>query len=188
MGNPTLASLQDVLYNWLVSLSTGFSVQWADQNAPKPAARYLTLKMGSLIKVGVDIQGAIDEDTLAATLTGNREFILSIQSFGAGALQVLEDIRTQLDTMKAQETLRAGLLAIVDSLAVINLTGLYDQQYKERGALDIRFRTHSFLSTGDPSVSYIQAVELEVDTVDPGGNTSAEDVTVGTPPDPPLTP
>ena len=165
--SPTLAELRSAIYEWVTGcLPAGWKAIFERQNAPRPSdqatpSKYVSIFMSPLAKPNLrDFQGPVqqlDTDIFAVEMVGDREFTISLQAFGKGAIQVLEDLRTCLDVESIIEALRAEAIAVVQPLTIQDLTGLYDSQFLERGSLDIRFRTHA--STLDQEANYIERVE-----------------------------
>lgn len=177
---PTRDSLQTALRELVEAccLPANWVVIYADQNAPRPSNTaaappgYVTIRMDAWRKRGLrDPNGPIlqlDTDVFAERLVGDREFVAAFAAFGPGANQALQTLETCLDHQGTLDTLRAADLAVVEVLAVQNLSGLYDSQFQERALLEVRFRTHSEVE--DRNVSYIEEVQGEATHATPDGS------------------
>jgi hypothetical protein len=174
------------LYDWLVEL-LGVTVIWANQNVPQPDYPYLTLHRNSMVILGgvpekrytTDLgQPAGKEIEIEAT--SMLEFTLGIQAFvdaGAGAndpmcnaVALLNKARASLGMLSWQRTFQDTLgLAIVEPLAVIDVSEVVNDEWISRAALDIRLRTRSVMTeqTGFTDKVTIKSTQLGVDfTVD----------------------
>lgn len=186
MSGMTLASLELAFRNWVKSKIPGtWKAVWADQNAPKPDLSQVVLRRGNpyIRKIGRDVSGRVDPGTLSRSALGTRELTIGLRAHGAGAIQLLEDLRTLLDDETVADTLIAGKLTAVGTSDVQNLTTLYDSQFKEVANVDVVLRTHSLRESadGEQGVGYIETVDLEVTTQDPAGNESVENIHVELP-------
>lgn len=186
MSGMTLAALELAFRNWVKSKIPGtWKAVWADQNAPKLADGQVVLRRGNpyIRKIGRDVNGKVDPETLARSALGTRELTISLRAHGLGAIQLLEDIRTLFDDEMVADALIASKLTVVGSGDVQNLTTLYDSQFKEVANVDVVLRTHSLreLADAEPGVGYIETVDLEVTTQDPAGNETVEDIHVESP-------
>jgi hypothetical protein len=167
--SPTLAELRQAIYDFVSGcLPSGWKAIFERQNAPRPSdetppSKYVTIFLSPLIKPNLrDFQGGVqqlDTDVFAVEMVGDRELTVTLQAFGKGGIQVLEDLRTCLDVESVLEALRSDNLFVIQALGIQDLTGLYDSQYLERGSLDVRFRTHARVL--DQEASYIEVVEGE---------------------------
>jgi len=121
---------------------------WSDSNAPRPSGLYITLKMTPLIGIGGAFESMADSDGIT-TIERNVEFTLAIQSFRDGAMSLLVDLMFGLDNNLNTVALNAAGVAYCNVLnGIVNLTGLVDRQWEERGSLDLRFRSN-LLTTSD---------------------------------------
>lgn len=191
MSGMVITDIEDAFRTWLRTVlpspwNGDTRVIFGNQNAPKPGVDMIEIRRGNpyVMKVGRDVQLAVDEDALAARRVGTRELNLSLRAYGRGALQVLEDVRARLDDEMAIDALIASDILVIDSGdALQNLTVLYGSQYKEVGNLELRIRTSSLREGADAEagVGYIQAVDLEVRTKNPGAADTVENLQVGEP-------
>ena len=142
----TLSTLKTKLYTSFDAI-TSFQIIWANQNAPRPSTNYITLLIGSFTRIGWDEIGEPDDTETpgeiggATIIKGNREFTLSIQAFGSGALQELINIQSKLEMPSVRTAFTAGNgIAIIDAQNVNDLTGLMDSDFEERANLDVKCR------------------------------------------------
>lgn len=145
--------LQDAIYDFVSTAIGSVPAIWADNNGPAPDdATYVTMRINGLSRVAQDYTSPPDETTLDRNITGNREFMLMLQSIGPGSIQLLETIRCELQKFSVLESLRADGLVYVDEESIQNITQLDDSKFVERGALDIRFRLASITTTDDGAI------------------------------------
>ncbi len=179
-----LETLENAFMAWIKAhIPAGWVAVWADQNAPKPNPNQVTLRRGSpyIRKVGRDIQGPLHATNGTRPKLGTRELSLEVRAFGPGSVQVAEDIRTLLDDETTDEALLASGLTVFDMLPIADVGTLYSSQFKEVGLFELRLRTHSLREGADAEagLGYIEAVDLEVTTVDPAGDEVTEEVEIG---------
>jgi hypothetical protein len=186
MSGMTLETLENALYAW-VKLRTPaeWKAVWADQNAPKPGPKELTIRPGTpyIRKIGRDMAGKVDTLTGARKTLGTRELAFEIRTFGIGATQLAEDIRALLDDDTATDALLAQKLAVVETGPVVSLSPLYGSQLKEVANFELRLRTHSLRESADAEtgVGYIETVDLDVTTQHPGGTETEENLVIPEP-------
>ena len=166
----TILTLKSKLYASFDAI-TSFEIIWANQNSPRPSDNYITLLIGSFIRIGQDEIGEPDDTETpgaiggATIIKGNREFTLSVQAFGSGALQELINIQSKLEMPTIRTEFAAGNgIAIIRADAVNDLTGLMEADYEERANLDVKCRIASPFDT----VAEAIATENEgvIETVD----------------------
>ena len=138
------SALQDNLFDqWLTGelTSTGFTFVWADQNAPTPNGSVVFGRIGSMRKIGDDqlatnVDGGID-------IGGIREFTLRLEAIGSGSLDLLSSLETSLERPTILDSLRSVQIVAIRTLAMQDLTGLFEGEYESRGVLEIEMRIPS---------------------------------------------
>jgi len=138
---PAFNDIRNTLYDWAFGIVTPEPVIWADQNAPRPAMPYLTLRITPSSPIGQDYQYSPKPDG-TGKVTGNREFTLMIQHFGAGGYDAMEALGSSLERFTIQQMLNAGSLAYVQVLPTLDISMLVDTRFEERYSKDVIFRTH----------------------------------------------
>lgn len=152
------------LTDWVTRfLGAGVPAIWADQNAPAPSTTYVTLRPMTNTSVGEDYVGAPD-DTGEAEIVGNREMMIYMQAFGAGALDALQTLRDSLRMESVQDAFIDAGIGFIDAERVENLSQLIATTMNERAALDVRFRANSSVID---NVGVIENVEIEATLTDP---------------------
>ena len=141
-----------------------FQVIRTNDNAPKPADPYVALNLGPFTQIGWDEQGEPDAVSGDVIVYGMRETVLTLEVYGPQALQTCESIRDSLNTGSVQALFRARGVAIGPRTPVLNLTKLYETQWKERGQFQSRLRFRS--ETLDQAVGRIEKVRARIDIDD----------------------
>ena len=154
-----------------------------NDNAPKGRDPYVALNIGHFDQIGWDERGEPDPTTGDVVVLGMRESVLTVESFGTEALQLLANLRNALSLLSVQAPLRAAGVALGSWTPVLNLTQLYDTQWKERGQFSVRMRFRS--ETIDKAVGQIADVEAALTVKSPGTADTVIDVNIGTPYTPP---
>ncbi len=180
----TIETLENSVMAWVkTKIPAGWQATVADQNAPKPNPKQVTLRRGTPLirKMGKDLRGKMHATNGTRPVLGTRELAYEFRAYGPGSVQVAEDIRSLLDDEETDATLLSAQLAVIDTTPVNDIGVLYSSQFKEVALFEIRFRTHSLREGADAEagLGYIQAVDLEVTTVDPAGEETSEELEVG---------
>lgn len=184
-ATPLIRTLEDSIRSILTAFvnptpPAAWPIVWANQNAPRPGEKYLLLSRLNFGRVGRDFVGKVNPATLNAPTLGTREFTVSINGFGPGSEQVLEDIRVYLDTDAATEALHSAGLAVIESGDVLDLPKLYGQQFQDRSTMDVFFRAHAYSADAEKDLGYIGGVDLELKTIDEAGQESTDHVIIET--------
>lgn len=156
-------AIDTILYNWVV-LYSGVSTIWQNSNGPKPDLPFVTLRRQSLESVGHGYVSDPDDSGIAK-ISGDRDMTVNLQAYGDNAFGVLEDLWNVRLVDASQELLYAGGLALIDQLALTNITGLNDLEYEERATMDLMFRFVSQRTGVD--VGLIEEANIEGDLKDP---------------------
>lgn len=154
----TFSTLKTALYAWASSNTPALTpVIYYNQDGVRPAKPYITLFLRDFVQIGWDY--VPKPDALGdADIIGNREFTLQIESYGANAMQVLENLRSSLQNPNVLDTLRANNIVFVNQFPINDTTVLLDTQYEERATMDILFR---IAQTIEPNLGVIEIVEIE---------------------------
>ena len=143
--------IENALYAWATGVvGSTIPVIWYHQNAPRPNAPYVALHLFTQRSVGVDAQLA-PGDQGENEIVGNRDFTLECQGVGKGSGDICELLKSSLQFLEVQEQLRAAGIAVVDWLAVQDLSELVDSRWEERNVVDFIFR-FAQVSTATPGL------------------------------------
>lgn len=158
------AVLREALYSWATSVLGSNPVVWYYPNAPRPQEYYTTLFLSNMIIVGQDYVGQ-PTDSEIESISGNREFTLTAQSYGGDVMGRMETLRTSLQKPSVQAALRASNIVTINSDAVIDLTDIVNTGYEPRASVDMHFR---IAQTTDDENGLIQAIEGNYEYNDAG--------------------
>lgn len=151
-------SLHSDIYD-LLNPIVGGNLIFADQNTPRPALPYTTIKIGSFRRVNKDHYSDPDNSGIQ-TVKGDREFTVSIQNLGrADCVNFLNDVAgklqltTNIDKFMAKKISCFNTGQALDVSAVINNTTI-----EKRANLDIFMRVKSSMTD---NVGIIDTVNIE---------------------------
>lgn len=156
-------AVDTTIYDW-ASTFAGIEVVWMNDNGPKPDLPYLALRRSSLAAIGHGFESIPDGGGLAK-ISGDRDMTVNIQAYGSNAYGRLDELYNVRLDPNSQELLALGDLALVNLLAITNLTGLNDTEFEERAQMDLLFRFASQRTGVD--VGLIEIVEIEGNLKDP---------------------
>lgn len=158
-------ALNTDLYDLLQPIITG-TVIWADQNAPRPASPYTTIKIASLRQVNHDHYGEPNNSGIQ-TVKGDREFTLSIQSYGREGVTFLNDVAGKLKLTTNQDKFMAKKITCFNIGQVADVSAVIGSVIEKRASLDIFCRIKSSLTD---NVGLIETVTANAtDNSDAGG-------------------
>lgn len=145
------------IYDWVTTF-TGITTIWMNDNGPKPNLPFIALRRSTLVSVGQGYLSEPDNNGLSK-ISGDRNMTVNIQAYGSNAIGRLDELyNIRLDN-NSQELLYLGGLALIDLLAITDLTGLNDTEFEERAQMDLLFRLVS-QRTNVP-VGLIETIEIE---------------------------
>jgi len=160
------------VYNW-ASSATGRPVIWAYQDGPQPTPPYLTLHVRATAREGMADIGPISDEGIA-TIQQGQLLTVSVNSYGNGALDTLQDLRNALIKPSVQRALRADGLAYVDVLSLTDLPVITGTTWQARAVLDVEFRAAVSISD---DLGVIETVAFNGDdgNASPAGDTVERD-------------
>lgn len=156
-------SLETDLYSLFAPIIGG-TVIFSDQNSPRPALPYSTLKYSSFRRIKLDRKSDVDEFG-NQTVAGDREFTLTIQRFQNGGNDVVWKLQEVVNKLQWQTNIdKAVGLKIVPfwSSPVLDISALLDKtQIEKRATVDIfiRYRQKSV----DNGVGIIDTANIAAD-------------------------
>jgi len=177
-------SIDSALFDWVqtsfdgigeeVSLNNG-QIIWANQNIPQPAYPYITLRRDSLIRLGGrdEIRQSVDMSQpqgqeVALETVGVREFTLTLNAFvdeqtGANnpncdAIYLLSVLQSSLSQQSIIEAFCLSGIAVVEELAVTDLSEVVNGLFISRASMGVRFRT---TFTCIERTGFIDTVEIQ---------------------------
>ena len=149
----------------------GGTVIFADQNSPRPALPYSTIKLSGFRRVNKDHYSDPDNAGIQ-TVKGDREFTVSIQNYGtADAETLLNDVAGKLQLTTNIDKFMAKKISCFNTGVVNDLsTVINNTMIESRASLDIFCRIKSSLTD---NVGYIDTV-----TIAASDNSTATDYTI----------
>lgn len=138
---------------------------WEDQGAPRPNLPYASAKIIS----GPRRSGSDEIRRKAGPVyyvAGMRQITLSVQVYGAEALNKVSQLQTSLEKPSVLGTLRTYGIAFVRAEAVNDTATALDNRFESRAQMDVIL---SVVDNDDDDIDYISNVEV-VNQVD--GSTS----------------
>ena len=154
-----LAFFDYVRENTPSSVTVTFAEDLVGSNATRPPTPYMTLKITS----GPTMLGSSDDlrpkcDALGAptpdgkfTLSGMRQYVMSVQGFGFDSHDNLARIATLFDFLPTLNLKKNIDIAIVDRGNVEDISELLEVGFERRASLDVTFNS-SFNVEVDPSL------------------------------------
>jgi len=133
--------LKTGIYNWVISVIP-ISTIFLNQDGSIPSLPFCTLYVQPITFFGHD--EFKNDDNGLVTYTGQREFTLTVEYFGLGAMQNAHDLVESLEMQNARDLLAESDLVFVDRASgVQDLSELVDTGFEERASIDLILRTAS---------------------------------------------
>lgn len=117
---------------------------FSDQNAPRPAIPYWTMRVGSSRQIGRDFHSSGVDVDYQETVNGVRESTVQLQRIGPDSFTKCTDVQDLLSKTSVMEKWRLAKIALYDTGDVINAPYKLDNsQLEPRSSLDlfVRFGT-----------------------------------------------
>ena len=167
-----ISDIEALLVTW-VKTFTGFStgkVIIAEDNGPKPDLPYITIRLGPMTPQGHECRSSpvytLGTDTNAVKISGVRDLVVNFQGYGDNIYGVLDNLYQYICVENSIDLLATGGLALINQIAINNLTRLNDLEFEQRAQMDLLFRFGTQLENID--VGYIETISVtgEVKTPD----------------------
>jgi hypothetical protein len=153
------ASITGITGSMTLSVSSLLNFMWMDQNAPRPALPYIAGKISLLNPIGGQDYNSTPSSGGVVTTTGNREFVLMLQSYGVNAFQIMLEIQQATRRATSLDILRSkSVIFVDDNDGVKDISAILDERSEPRAALDLRMRTTDIITDG--AVGVIEEVEV----------------------------
>lgn len=168
-----IRDIEALLVEWtetFTGLATG-QVIIAEDNGPKPDLPYIALRIQNINKIGTEVRSNPYDfgGSAAIKISGNREMVVNFQAYGTNSYGILEDLWHRVHDELSRTLLANEGLALIEQLALTNLTGLNDTDFEERAQQDLMFRFATQLEDIDVGV---------IETVDVSGQLKNPDKTI----------
>jgi hypothetical protein len=162
-------TLKSSLYTLLKAAIGSETVVFADQNAPRPALPYWTIKISTQRGIGIDGTSQGVDVSGNITIKGVREATVHVQRIGPGAIEGVADLRDNLAKVTIHEQWQVADMAIYDISDVQDIPfPLDNSQLEPRAVLDVfvRFGTTlldnvGIIETLDIDGNYITNAEID---------------------------
>lgn len=169
--------VENAIHSWVVAGSglAANQVIWSQQEGPRPAGAFVSLRVSSLRAVGQDWNDVVDISNpepgaeIELRTRGVRELALSIQCFaGAGigatsALAVIGGIVDAAGTLSRRDALNAAGIGVLSLGPATSIDGILGASFEPRAILEARLALASELSE---AATYIQSAEVINDETD----------------------
>ena len=144
---------------------------FADQNAPRPALPYWSMRIASRRAIGEDAYSQGVDANGDQKVSGVREVTVQVQRFGADSDVVCADLRDKLSRTTVIEAWQAEKFALLNVGDVLNIPYKLDNsQFEPRASLDlfVRFGTElldrvGWIDTVETSAEYVTNQTLGFD-------------------------
>lgn len=171
------ADVEDAIHEW-VTAGSGLApgqVIWSQQEGPRPAGAFISLRVMSLRQVGHDWLDVIDVENpepgaeVEQRSRGVRELQLGVQAFagpGTGStsgLSLLNGIVAAANLPTRRDALNAAGVGVLGFGPSQSIDGMLGTSFEPRAMLDVRLALVSELSELS---TYIQSVEVENEATD----------------------
>lgn len=135
------SAIKTALHAWAFS-TVPVQTIFANQNGNVPPLPFCTLFVQPVAFIGQD-ESSVDIGGVS-TYTGQREISVSVQYFGANAMQNAIDLAESLEADAARALLAVDGLVFVDRNSGVNdLSEVLDTGFEERAGIDLMFRIAS---------------------------------------------
>jgi len=160
------------IYARVKALAGADTVIWADQNAPRPALPYWTIKLASRRSIGWDEYGQGTDANGIQTYGGVREETLLIQRIGDGSYDAVSAFRDMLAKRTVQAAWYATGIAIFERGAVLDVPYPLDNaQLEPRATMDLFIR---YAVTDTDDVGAIETVTTAAEYETPASSPVAD--------------
>ena len=150
-----IATIEDIQEAVFVQVIRGH------QTASRPAKPYAYFMINAETSYGLDDDYLGFDETGLLKRAGMRAVTVLVQCIGPDALQFIRDARRSLALQEIKDAFYYTYgMAVIETIAVQNLTGFLETDTEERGQLDVRF-AHSENYLEDST--WIETVEIEGD-------------------------
>lgn len=129
-----------------------------DQAEPPGDYPYATIRIDSVISLGLDEMRGVDDDTNMTHLGGQRQATVSVNYLGEKPMERLALARSSLEKISVLETFAESEIAIGSKNQVQNLTAMLESDFEKRSFFDfIIFYNENY----EDDLSSIESVEIE---------------------------
>lgn len=141
-----MTNLKPDIYSLLKAVIGSETLIWADQNSPRPAFPYWTMRVSSGRSIGMDSnsQGVTDDGDL--TIKGVREATIQVQRIGNDSDFYVASFRDNLQKVTVKESFQLKSISLYDHADIQNAPFQIDStRYEPRATIDLFIRFGSSL-------------------------------------------
>jgi len=149
-----------IIKNLIQSLINGENIIFLDQNAPRPALPYWTIRISSQRKLGEDYYGnGVDNDG-DQIVSGVREATVQIQRYGKNSDESCVDLRNVLSKITVLESWQKEKIALFKINDVLNVPyELDNSQLEPRASLDLFVRFGTDINDNVGEIAFVETNE-----------------------------
>jgi hypothetical protein len=152
-----IATIKAALFAWANGNSSGATVVWADQAAPRPARPYVTLKLNGPYHVSGQDEQRLTTTPGTVQIVGNRRAVLSVQVMGASIMQTAQTLNFSLSKPSVLDALRVAGIAVTFEGNLLNLTSYLETKFEEHFTFDVDLMA---IATSTDTVGYMTDVQI----------------------------
>lgn len=138
----------DIENAWFDFLRAALPEKWeiifSEQNDNRPRLPYLTIKIvsgGGKQTIDSDIRAEKTGDETVHYLVSQRNYALSLQTYGPEGMDALADVLASLDDYDLHEILRGADIGGINPGQPADITAILPTKFEERCSLDILFHS-----------------------------------------------
>ena len=156
-------TIKNALHLW-AETQTGISFAWADQDAPRLAYPYGTLKIMSSQGVGADEVRRtfnVGNDNLDTQVQGPRQFVLHLEAFSedTGAAQpYIDTLRDSLRLPSVRAAFFTANIGVIRPETALDIGAIVGGENESRWGLDVQFAGSATIT--DTATDYVKTVEI----------------------------
>lgn len=152
------ATLEEAIFDWLDDLldlwdgqsqrdDNQIAMIWHMQHEGRYKTPILMGRITAINRIGRDSINVLTDNDGDTSMGGTREFMLYLEYFGIGAIDVLEKIKSATEDPASYGLLIAQGIATVEASPIIEAHRFLGTTPEDRAMLDIRLRTSSTWTT-----------------------------------------
>lgn len=149
------SELNTAVYNW-VDNNTDLLTIFADQKAPRPDSKYITIKIFAINMIG-HRQFSDPNDNGEWTINYNEDFSVSIQSYGEGTQDDLQLLKDSLQLQSNIDDFESIGIAVRNESDITDISTLIDNTIEKRFLFEVRM---GFTRTLEEFVGVIEDVDI----------------------------
>lgn len=138
-------NIENAWYDFLrAALPEKWEIVFSEQDGNRPRLPYMTIKIiagGGKQTIDSDIRSEKLGDETTYSLVSQRNYSLSLQTYGPEGMDALADVTASLDDMVLHEVLRGADIGGIRPGQAADISALLPTKFEERCSLDILFHS-----------------------------------------------